>query len=171
MFPSLATCKHVHIPATYCCIHRSLRKPSPSDDILHMPSLCTMHSYLLEVLERDVFSRCVGHVFARYQKHQWRQLISTVIGLGTLNVKLIMWDVLLSRPPLWSSGQSSCLQIQRSRVRFPVLQIFWDVLGLERGPLSLVRTTEKLHEWRSSSSGSRKPRSMAVGIRCALYPQ
>jgi hypothetical protein len=29
-----------------------------------------------------------------------------------------------SRPPLWSSGQSSWLQIQRSRVRFPALQDF-----------------------------------------------
>jgi hypothetical protein len=26
-------------------------------------------------------------------------------------------------------------------------QIFWEVLGLERGPLSLVSTTEKLTVW------------------------
>jgi hypothetical protein len=26
-------------------------------------------------------------------------------------------------------------------------QIFWEVGGLERGPLSLVRTTEELLEW------------------------
>jgi hypothetical protein len=32
-------------------------------------------------------------------------------------------------------------------------QIFWEVVGLERGPLSLVRTTEELLEWKSSSSG------------------
>jgi hypothetical protein len=29
-----------------------------------------------------------------------------------------------SRPPLWSRGQSSWLQIQRSRVLFPVLPDF-----------------------------------------------
>jgi hypothetical protein len=29
-----------------------------------------------------------------------------------------------SRPPLWSSGQSSWLQIQRSRVLFPALPDF-----------------------------------------------
>jgi hypothetical protein len=29
-----------------------------------------------------------------------------------------------SRPSLWSSGQSSCLQIQRSRTRFPALPDF-----------------------------------------------
>jgi hypothetical protein len=31
-------------------------------------------------------------------------------------------------------------------------QIFWEVMGLERGPLSLVRTTEELLEWKSSGS-------------------
>jgi hypothetical protein len=31
-------------------------------------------------------------------------------------------------------------------------QIFWEVGSLERGPLSLVRTTEELHEWKSSGS-------------------
>jgi hypothetical protein len=32
-------------------------------------------------------------------------------------------------------------------------QIFWEVGGLERGPLSLVRTTEELLEWKISGSG------------------
>jgi hypothetical protein len=32
-------------------------------------------------------------------------------------------------------------------------QIFWEVEGLERGPLSLVRTTEELLEWKRSGSG------------------
>jgi hypothetical protein len=46
-------------------------------------------------------------------------------------------------------------------------QIFWEVVTLERGPLSLIRITEELPEWKSSGSGSRKPRFTAVGIRCA----
>jgi hypothetical protein len=37
-------------------------------------------------------------------------------------------------------------------------QIFWELVGLERGPLSLVRIIEELLEWKSSGSGSRKPR-------------
>jgi hypothetical protein len=53
--------------------------------------------------------------------------------------------------PHWCSGQSSWLQIQRSRVRFPALPDFL-VVGLERGPLSLVSTIEELLG-RSSSSG------------------
>jgi hypothetical protein len=31
--------------------------------------------------------------------------------------------------------------------------IFWEVGGLERGPLSLVRTIEELLEWKSRGSG------------------
>jgi hypothetical protein len=32
-----------------------------------------------------------------------------------------------------------------------------EVVGLERGPLSLVRITEELLQWKSSGSESRKP--------------
>jgi hypothetical protein len=32
-------------------------------------------------------------------------------------------------------------------------QIFWEVVGLERGPLSLVMIIEELLEWKSSGSG------------------
>jgi hypothetical protein len=31
-------------------------------------------------------------------------------------------------------------------------QIFWEVGGVERGPLSLVRTNEELLEWKRSGS-------------------
>jgi hypothetical protein len=36
-------------------------------------------------------------------------------------------------------------------------------MGLERGPISLVRITEEILEWKSSGSGSRKQRLTAVG--------
>jgi hypothetical protein len=57
-----------------------------------------------------------------------------------------------SWPPLWSSGQSSWLQIQRSRFDSRHYQIFWEVVGLERGPLSLVSTIEELLERKHSGS-------------------
>jgi hypothetical protein len=38
-------------------------------------------------------------------------------------------------------------------LRFPALPDFLRSRGLERGPLSLVRTTEKLLEWKCSGSG------------------
>jgi hypothetical protein len=39
-------------------------------------------------------------------------------------------------PPLWSSGQTSWLQTQRSGFDSRRYQIFWVAVGLERGPLS-----------------------------------
>jgi hypothetical protein len=51
--------------------------------------------------------------------------------------------IVSNRPPLRSSGQSSWLQIRRPGVRFPALPKK-KVMGLERGPLNLVRTTEEL---------------------------
>jgi hypothetical protein len=50
----------------------------------------------------------------------------------------------LKQLPLWSTGQSYWLQIQRSGFDSRRYQIFWEVVGLERGPLSLVSTTEEL---------------------------
>jgi hypothetical protein len=35
-------------------------------------------------------------------------------------------------------------------------QVFWELVGLERGPLSLVTIIEELLEWNSSSSGQEK---------------
>jgi hypothetical protein len=68
-----------------------------------------------------------------------------------------------SRPPLLSSGQSSWLQIQRSRFDFRQYQIFWEVVGLEQGPLSLMSTTEELLETKSSGSGL-ETKNTALGI-------
>jgi hypothetical protein len=53
---------------------------------------------------------------------------------------------------LWSSGQDSWLQIHRSGFDSWHYQIFWEVVGLERGPLNLVGTSEDLLERNSSSS-------------------
>jgi hypothetical protein len=80
-----------------------------------------------------------------------------------------------SRLPLWSSGQSSWLQIQRSWFDSRLYQIFWEVVGLERGPLSLVNTIEKLLGRNSSGSGleNRKYRcgDPLLGPRDNIYPQ
>jgi hypothetical protein len=46
------------------------------------------------------------------------------------------------RPPLWSSGQSSWLQIRRPG--FDSRHYKKKVMGLERGPLSLVSKIEEL---------------------------
>jgi hypothetical protein len=56
-------------------------------------------------------------------------------------------------PPLWSSGHSSWLQIHNSGFDSRSYRIFWEIVCLERGPLSLVSTTEELLGRKSSSSG------------------
>jgi hypothetical protein len=50
-------------------------------------------------------------------------------------------------------GQSSWLQIQSSGFDSRRYQILCEVVGLERGPLSLVSTTEELLERKSNGSG------------------
>jgi hypothetical protein len=88
----------------------------------------------------------------------------------------------MKRPPLWSSSQSSWLQIQRSGFDSRRYQIFWQVVALERGPLSLVSTTEELLERNSSGSGlecreygrrdpSRWPRGTLYQQKLALTSQ
>jgi hypothetical protein len=57
------------------------------------------------------------------------------------------------RPPLWSSGQSSWLQIQKFVFDSRRYQIFSEVMGMERGPLSLVSTIEELLGRKGSGSG------------------
>jgi hypothetical protein len=55
--------------------------------------------------------------------------------------------------PLWSSDQSSWLQIQRPGFDFRRYQIFWQIVGLERGPLSFVSTIEGKLGKKGSGSG------------------
>jgi hypothetical protein len=68
--------------------------------------------------------------------------------------------------PLQPGGQSSGLQIQRSWFDSWHYQIFWELVGLDRGPLSLVNTTEELLE-RKSSRSSVENREYSLGIRHA----
>jgi hypothetical protein len=74
----------------------------------------------------------------------------------------------VSRPPLWSSCQSSWLQIQRSGVNSRRYLIFWEVVGLERGPLSLVSTIEELLG-RKIAAPVYKFGKTAMGISNAAY--
>jgi hypothetical protein len=56
-------------------------------------------------------------------------------------------------PPLWSSGQISKPHMQESGLFSRFYHIFSEVVGLERGPLSLESTTEELLERKSSGFG------------------
>jgi hypothetical protein len=80
-----------------------------------------------------------------------------------------------SRSPLWSSGQSFWLQIQSSAFDSRRYPIFWEVVGLERGPFSLVGTIEELLERNSSCTGLEireyGRRDQSRWARDTLYPQ
>ena len=52
---------------------------------------------------------------------------STKYIINLYNYELLLW------PPLWPSGQSFWLQIQRSRVRFPALPDFLSSNGSGTG--------------------------------------
>jgi hypothetical protein len=80
-------------------------------------------------------------------------------------------NVYSRRPSLWSSSQSSWLQIQRPGFDTRCYQIFWEVVGLERGSLGFVSTTEELLERKSNGSGL-DSREYVLGIRQAdhVYP-
>jgi hypothetical protein len=67
------------------------------------------------------------------------------------------------RPPLWS-GQTSWLQIQRPGFDSPRYQMLWEVLCLERCPLSLISATEELLERKSGDSGLEN-REYALTVR------
>jgi hypothetical protein len=79
------------------------------------------------------------------------------------------------RQPLWSSGQSSWLHIQRFRFDSRRYQIFWEIVGLERGPLSLVSTIEEILGRKNSNSSlwNREYGRMDPSRcpRCTQYPQ
>jgi hypothetical protein len=78
-----------------------------------------------------------------YEYVQNRETYAEVINSSSILKHSIIMCVGPSRPPLWSSGQSSWLQIRRPGFD----SRHWQkkmVVGVERGPLSLVSTTEDL---------------------------
>jgi hypothetical protein len=77
-------------------------------------------------------------------------------------LKFRQWQI--GGPPLWSSGQSSWLQIQRSGSDSRRYQIFREIVDLERGPLSLVSGSGLENREYGRRDPSRWPRG-------TLYPQ
>jgi hypothetical protein len=85
-----------------------------------------------------------------FQLHQKLYFFLTYLKVVSRSfnlIKCVRW------PPLWSSGQSSWLQIQRNGFNSRRYQIFWEEVGLERGPLSLASTIEKLLGRKRNGSG------------------
>jgi hypothetical protein len=106
----------------------------------------------------NLFSRRFGRVLWpplwSGGQSSWLQIGDVLCFLwGTNWIYIRVCYVEESRPPLWFSGQSSWLQIQRSGFDSRLYQIFWEIVGLERSPLTLVSTTEELLGRKRSGSG------------------
>jgi hypothetical protein len=119
---------------------------------------------------------CVDNFCWEHTVHTWLSRCDASLKVaGTNPDEIIAFILIYVRPPLWSIGQSSPLQIQKSGFDFRSYQIFWEVLGLERGPPSLVNTIEELLEKKTSGSGldSREyfRRDPSRRPRVTLYPQ
>jgi hypothetical protein len=98
-----------------------------------------------------------------------------IVVLAPRDTLLLDKLIVAQWPPLWSSGQKSELQIQRAGFDSGRYQISWEVLSLERVPLSLVSTTEELLDRKNSVSGLQSPeysrRDPSRWRRGTLYPQ
>jgi hypothetical protein len=70
-----------------------------------------------------------------------------------LRVSNIFENFSVCLTPLCPSGQSSWLHIHRPGFDSRRYQIFWEVVGQERGPLSLMSAIEELLGRKSSDSG------------------
>jgi hypothetical protein len=86
-----------------------------------------------------------------YQEFSWGWIVRLIASTPSMGTSYTT-NLPSGRPSLRSSGQSSWLQIRRSGFDSRPYQIFWGVLGLKRGPLCLVSTTEKLVGRKSSGS-------------------
>jgi hypothetical protein len=98
-----------------------------------------------------------------------RQRIGELMVMDTNLLKTRSCKLFILRnfvgPPLWSSGQSSWLQIKRSGFDSRCYQIFREAVNLERGHLSLVSTIEELLGRNSSGSGLEN-QEYGLWIRC-----
>ena len=84
------------------------------------------------------------------------------------------WYIYIYISPLWSSGQSFWLQIQRSRIRFPALPDFLSSSGSGTGSTQSREPREV--NWGATWMNEKSSGSRSVGTRCAdhvtpLYPQ
>jgi hypothetical protein len=81
-----------------------------------------------------VFANKQGHTKSqsfhfRYTKHIYKKTLEFNKTSTNINISMLLIII----PPLWSSGQSFWLQIQRSRVRFPALPDFLSGSGSGTG--------------------------------------
>jgi hypothetical protein len=119
-----------------CTVHRSVTSYEVAcyrlaAVVCHGQLDSRLSSLNVHVIHREVFYKFI-----------WDYWVCACIYLAKI-IFTTFAKIFYSWPPLWSSGQSSWLQIRRPGFDSRHYQKK-KVLGLERGPLSLVSTTEEL---------------------------
>jgi hypothetical protein len=98
--------------------------------------------------QANAVAGCVGTIVILLTFRAVRSGLSSNFNLKTFIIITFVWDLLCGlvvRVPGYRSRGTGF----DSRL----IQIFWEVVGLERGPLSLLRIIEELLECKSSGSG------------------
>jgi hypothetical protein len=100
-------------------------------------------------------SSCVASRYTRYAGTLYHILDLLIMKYPIVGLVAIL--------PFWKWAYN---YNQRAKWIFYTGIYFWEIMVLERGPLSHLRIIEELLEWKNNGSGYRKPRLTAVGIRC-----
>jgi hypothetical protein len=123
---------------------------------------CIMTSKLVAVDSCEMIASRKGHEHGSIRIFIVR---SHYLAVPSEDIEGFMYCVVTVRLPLWSSGHSSWLQIQRSQVRFLVLPDFLRSSGPGTGS-----TQPREDNWGATwkeNRASRKPKLTVMGIRCA----
>jgi hypothetical protein len=111
----------------------------------------------------------------KLHNEEHHNLYSSPSSIGDLIGNLIKLMKESRGPPLWFNGESSWVQIHRSGFDSRRYQIFWEGVGLERGPLSIESTIVELLGRKSSGSGLEAReygrRDPSRWPRGTIYPQ
>jgi hypothetical protein len=140
----------------------------------HIAGDSTLHSHWFEKLKSNVFISFLLVAHHMRKSFHDKKFISSGSGIFIWNI-FLLWYI-FNRDRLCGL----VVRVPGYRSRGPGFdsrrcQIFWEMVGLEQGPLSLVRIIEEQLEWKSSGSslenrinGRRDPLRWLCDT---LYPQ
>ena len=103
---------------------------------LHVSLWLVQRNHCYNITQQMLALRSDTIIFYYIKSYKFRASLTHHQGSQTYtkqSLNFLSSPVFGKRPPLWSSGQSFWLQIQRSRVRFPALQDFLSSSGSGAG--------------------------------------
>jgi hypothetical protein len=150
---NMGHCRQWKVKVCYITHDGSVAVWSVGETTSHNRALCSVSLFQVHKYYSTVWIQIWWWGMSTKCNHQVNPIL---IPVWRLQIFLFYYWSPLSEAfwlPLWSSSQSSWLQIQRSGFDSRRYQIFWEEVCLEGVPLSLVSSTEELLERKSSSSG------------------